>query len=1100
MTPQEAIWFKQLHDKLARDADVFNNPRYHGVWESVIDKYSDQAHFVYELLQNADDAGATWVRFELHKHELVFRHNGKKLFTVSNPETEVEDQQNGKLGHVNAIAAIGMSQKLIANKEGNQIGKFGVGFKSVFRYTNNPRIYDDNIWFRFERRIVPSVVTSDYCGRQSGETIFVFPFDSGDVAKSYSEVANKVRSLQYPLLFLRNLMEIQYRTVEDEGAYSKECSEWIPLEYHDGTVNVDLLHTRSVCLKYCQERLDVQQFSRCLSSGETVSVGYFTDTNGCPIPKQGIGAFCFFQTDVPTGLDFIVHAPFLLTDNRQGIKDDSIKDDKGIRHQGHNERMIDGIAKLSADAIWAFTKLRDKKITEDIINVIPSRESACFSLPHESLFRLNYGVIRSKFIEVFRTLQVIPNKDGYKMAKDCIWPFNERLNELLSGSQIEKLFGCAKNKWAFASYPGSRTGLSEATQGHFKYSFRNGSLGEFLFRIFGNPKSLSDIICALTSDFVQGQTDEWRKLLYERIVTAQYQKHFLATKYLLLNQTGLAMSAYDQNGREQLWLPTEGVTNTHMVKESLMQDMNVRHLTDILELKHVEKPSRKKQILDLITDTFTTTINIDQYMRAFKQVFDFWRDEPQSRDEIITAMEKVPSLYVYRCFDCVSGYLVPDELGSRLGKYLYIKTDNFERYLADLEGAYTIDIENYVKSCGESFKTELQSFLKLLGVNDVIIPVTFEKVQPGINYCQTNFRRFVNINDRDKLVANCKATWNLLVDFIRVHCKETRPFLNYMMYKPSNEDGVITSSTLNMMREVAWIIDSNGDLRKPLEIHVEDLDEFYTFDTWPARQLADAICLKRMTSESLSDTDRASLELGRRLKAIGIDDITEEDIKKIKRILVGQEDRNATTTGIVPRPTTPTDNIANVGTADISLSDGQYAGLSRDEQILVNKEAIEIVKKELSHKGFDFSKCTEKPCRIDGAVDGEGQERPLVVHSAKKDVSAIFLSAADVEQLRKPNALLIVVTKGNVLIQKTLQDLVCKRERLVLSFSVSNLDAQERINCFANSLRYFKGLRFKFDILSNDNGIARFLDSPENPIPEDQEESQKSPDSENEVF
>ena len=133
-------------------------------------------------------------------------------------------------------------------------------------------------------------------------------------------------------------------------------------------------------------------------------------------------------------------------------------------------------------------------------------------------------------------------------------------------------------------------------------------------------------------------------------------------------------------------------------------------------------------------------------------------------------------------------------------------------------------------------------------------------------------------------------------------------------------------------------------------------------------------------------------------------------------------------------------------------------------------------------------------------MDNEGHERPLVVHSAKKDASAIFLSAADVEQLRKPNALLIVVTKGNVLIQKTLQDLVGKRERLVLSFSVSNLDAQERINCFANSLRYFKGLRFKFDILSNDNGIARFLDSPENPILEDQEESQKSPDSESEVF
>ncbi len=138
MTEQERVWLQQLHDKLARDADVFCAPRYNGVWESIVEKYSDQAHFIYELLQNADDAGASWVRFELDSQELVFRHNGKKLFSVSNPETEAEDQLSGRLGHVNAIAAIGMSQKLVANKEGNQIGKFGVGFKSIFRYTSSP--------------------------------------------------------------------------------------------------------------------------------------------------------------------------------------------------------------------------------------------------------------------------------------------------------------------------------------------------------------------------------------------------------------------------------------------------------------------------------------------------------------------------------------------------------------------------------------------------------------------------------------------------------------------------------------------------------------------------------------------------------------------------------------------------------------------------------------------------------------------------------------------------------------------------------------------------------------------------------------------------
>ena len=1094
MTTQESEWLQQLHDKLARDAEVFNNPRYHGVWESVIDKYSDQAHFVYELLQNADDAGATWVRFELHRHELVFRHNGKKFFTVSNPETEAEDQQSGRLGHVNAIVAIGMSQKLIANKEGNQIGKFGVGFKSVFRYANNPQIYDDNIRFKIERKIVPSVIDCDYQGRQPGETVFVFPFDNGDVDKSYSEVANKVQTLQCPLLFLRNLIEIQYHLEERNGIYTKECSEWQTFEFHADSVSVNPLRTRSVFLRHCEDRLDIQLFTRRLDGGEEVSVGYVME-DGRPIAMPGIGAFCFFQTDVPTGLSFIVHAPFLLTDNRQGIKDDSTRDDNGVMHQGHNGRMVDGVTTLAADAIWVFTKLKTRRITEEIINVVPARTSVCFSLPTDNLFRQKFDLIRGKFINVFRFLPVVPVGDDYVMAKDCVWPFDEGLNELLRGAHIEELFGCNKRNWGFAAYPGVRNGLSKAIQGCFKYIFRNGTLGEFLYRIFGNPKSLSDVVCALKPEFVQNQTCEWRRLLYEQIVAAHYTKDFLAKKNILLNQKWQVVPAYDQDGRERLWLSTDGVADVHVVNASLLSDPNVLCLVNILELKTIEKPSRKNQMLKLIAEGFARAIGANEYMQIFKQVFDFYLEEPQSQKDIVDAMKNAPSLYANKCSDCGNEYLVPNELYPRQEKYLYIKTDDFDEYLADLECAYTIDIDSYVKVCGESVRTNLQSFLKSLGMHDVIIPIKLNTGEMALNCCQENFRRYSNINHQDKLVANCMATWNLLVNFVRVHCKETRPFLNYMMYQSNDEDGVVVSSTLAMMREIKWLIDTNGVPRSPSDIYVEDLNAFYTFDTWPARQLADAIGLKRRTMESLSEVDMAALELGRRLKAIGIVEITENDIEKIKELLGSEGTGNDCSMSTVTK-----NNTDGVGVADMSIIDEPYAGFSRDEQIHVNKEAIEIVKNELSREGFDFSNCTEEPCRIDGAFDNAGVERPLVVRSAKKDDSSIFLSSADVVQLRKPNALLIVVTKGNVLVRKTLQDLVGNRERLVLSFSVSNLDAQERINCFADSLRYFKGLRFKFDILSDDHGIAQFIDSPENPISEEQLASLNSCNMESEVF
>ena len=46
----------------------------------LVDQYSDRTHFIFELIQNAEDAGATYVAFSLYQDRLILCHNGK-LFT-----------------------------------------------------------------------------------------------------------------------------------------------------------------------------------------------------------------------------------------------------------------------------------------------------------------------------------------------------------------------------------------------------------------------------------------------------------------------------------------------------------------------------------------------------------------------------------------------------------------------------------------------------------------------------------------------------------------------------------------------------------------------------------------------------------------------------------------------------------------------------------------------------------------------------------------------------------------------------------------------------------------------------------------------------------
>ncbi|MFR1060391.1 MAG: sacsin N-terminal ATP-binding-like domain-containing protein [Enterocloster sp.] len=100
-----------------------------------MEKYSDQAHFIYELIQNADDAGSTTARFILEPERLIFAHNGTRHFSISNPENEDRDSKKGHLGDINAITGIAFSNK---KTQENKIGKFGVGFKAVFQYTATP--------------------------------------------------------------------------------------------------------------------------------------------------------------------------------------------------------------------------------------------------------------------------------------------------------------------------------------------------------------------------------------------------------------------------------------------------------------------------------------------------------------------------------------------------------------------------------------------------------------------------------------------------------------------------------------------------------------------------------------------------------------------------------------------------------------------------------------------------------------------------------------------------------------------------------------------------------------------------------------------------
>ena len=376
MTAQERIWFEELSLNLAEDAKTLEKTRYAGFWNSVIDKYSSRGHFVYELLQNADDVGATECEFCLKHDCLFFSHNGTKHFTISDPETEEADQKSGCLGCLNSITSIGQSEKdTIDAKAGNRIGKFGIGFKSVFRYTDNLCIYDENVCFRLEKRIVP-VKIEDTTGRVKNWTLFKFAFDRRDVSPNtaFTEVAQALSSFRFPLLFLKNLRLIRctVRNREGEDVAFEYLKSLGPETRH--THFADNVISRVVHLAKRQDSCadaedDFRVFSQVAEDGLEYSVAYKIDGVGRPVPFEDAKAFCYFETAIPTGLRHIIQAPFRLTDNREGIK-----------NEPYNEDLFARLSRLSAYALLGFKEIGESVgnclIDDSVVDLLPQEGSA----------------------------------------------------------------------------------------------------------------------------------------------------------------------------------------------------------------------------------------------------------------------------------------------------------------------------------------------------------------------------------------------------------------------------------------------------------------------------------------------------------------------------------------------------------------------------------------------------------------------------------------------------------------------------------------------------------------------------------------------------
>ena len=419
---EEDTLFDKLHDSRVASCAEFNKRSFRGVWRSVIDKYPDTAHFIYELLQNADDALATKASIILYKDSLIFKHNGTVHFSVTD-----DDDDTITPGHINSITGIGDSSK---NDKENKIGKFGVGFKSVFQYTDIPEIYDTKFKFRIVNNIIPERLFDDHPAREPLETLFFIPFKNPKAA--YDDISSKLKRMANGTLFLHNLTTIRWK--DDVSGESRAYTKQIQSTYQSKRK----ILLEKLLVDDIEGKREILMFSRIIDLKEEgkhpIYVGYYLTESGEIDTEIRPHVYCFFPTAESFDVCMITHAPFKLVDNRQLIKP----------NEEANDILVKELGKLAADSLCELKEygLREGHyiLNENIAEITQWDQYDAYRWRDTSIIRLS--AMQNPCIEKIKNDELLFSVDNrYRKPCNLYQVLPKSLSELVSAQQLKKLTG-----------------------------------------------------------------------------------------------------------------------------------------------------------------------------------------------------------------------------------------------------------------------------------------------------------------------------------------------------------------------------------------------------------------------------------------------------------------------------------------------------------------------------------------------------------------------------------------------------------------------------------------------------------------------------------
>ena len=461
--------------------------------------YSERTHFIFELIQNAEDADATELAFELFADRLELRHDGR-------PFTEAD---------VRGVCGVGKSAKS-GDGDLTAIGKFGIGFKSVYAYTRSPRIYSGDEHFGIENYVRPFPV--EPLALPSAGTLFVFPFDHDTVpaAVAAREIAAALTAVQPRiLLFLRSIGRLRVEGTGMLPSVIERSVAELPGAGGRGPRRVTMSRDGRAAEVW------LAWHRRALEEAPPVEIAFRVEA-GRLVPLGSSPLIVSFPTEKETFLGFLVQGPYRTTPARDNVPG----------HDPSNQLLVRETAALLRDVL---RQLRDEGLlTAGVLTALPL-DAARFE--DGSMFRPLFDAVDEALV----TEPLIPVAGGgYGVTVDLALG-DSGVRALLTPGQLGELCG-ADRPIRFAD---------ESVSEHL-----TPVLWHYLREEIGIDEITPEaVVSLLTGEFLGAQSDEWITRLYAFLFARSALWREARAKPVIRLEDGSQVVPFDDQDRPAVYLP-----------------------------------------------------------------------------------------------------------------------------------------------------------------------------------------------------------------------------------------------------------------------------------------------------------------------------------------------------------------------------------------------------------------------------------------------------------------------------------------------------------------------------------------------------------------